>query len=82
MIHVMPSTARTREGVISRIVLDFPVGTLVTQHRQAAQYVITEYGIATLKDKTIRQRADELIAVAHPDYRSELKKEARKHYWP
>ena len=82
VIHVMPSTAKTKDGVISRVVVDFPVGTLVTQHRQATQYVVTEYGIANLKGKTMRQRAGELIAVAHPDFRAELEKEARKRYWP
>jgi len=82
VIHVMPSTAKTKDGVISRVVVDFPVGTLVTQHRQATQYVVTEYGIANLKGKTMRQRAGELIAVAHPDFRAELEKEVRKRYWP
>jgi acyl-CoA hydrolase len=40
--------------------------------------VVTEYGIATLRGKTLRQRADELMAVAHPDFRAELAKEARR----
>ncbi|MFI5177863.1 MAG: acetyl-CoA hydrolase/transferase C-terminal domain-containing protein, partial [Vicinamibacterales bacterium] len=39
-----------------------------------------EYGIATLRGKTIRQRAEELIAVAHPDFRAELRKEAASLY--
>ena len=82
IIHVMPSTAKTKDGVISRIAVDLPVGTWVTQHRQAAQYIVTEYGIANLKGKTIRQRAEELIAVAHPDFRPELKKGAQRLYWP
>jgi 4-hydroxybutyrate CoA-transferase len=82
VIHVMPSTAKTEEGVISRIVIDFPRGTLITHHRQVAQYIVTEYGIANLKGKTMRQRVDELIAVAHPDFRAELQKEAKKLYWP
>jgi acyl-CoA hydrolase len=78
----MPSTATTKDGVISRIVVDFPVGTLVTQHRQAAQYIVTEYGVANLKGKTLRQRIEELIAVAHPDFREDLRKQAQKLYWP
>ncbi|UCG84310.1 MAG: hypothetical protein JSW38_05725 [Dehalococcoidia bacterium] len=82
VIHVMPSTANTKDGLISRIVVDFPVGTLVTQHRQASQFVVTEYGIANLMGKTIRQRVEELISVAHPDFRAELMKRAREIYWP
>ncbi len=82
IIHVMPSTAKTKDGVISRIAVDLPLGTWVTQHRQAAQYIVTEYGIANLMGKTIRQRAEELIAVAHPDFRAELKKGAQRLYWP
>jgi acyl-CoA hydrolase len=40
--------------------------------------VVTEYGIARLKGKSIRERASELIAVAHPDFRNELRAEAKK----
>jgi 4-hydroxybutyrate CoA-transferase len=43
-------------------------------------YVITEFGIARLFGKTLKQRAQELIAVAHPDFRADLKKEADKMY--
>jgi len=39
---------------------------------------VTEYGVAMLKGKTLRERANELIAIAHPDFRGELKEEARK----
>ena len=45
-------------------------------------YVVTEYGIAWLKGKTLRQRTRELIAMAHPDFRAELKKEAQELSWP
>jgi acyl-CoA hydrolase len=44
--------------------------------------VITEYGIARLKGKTQRQRAEELIAIAHPNFRDDLRKEARRLFWP
>jgi acyl-CoA hydrolase len=57
-------------------------GTIVTVPRTISDYVITEYGIAHIKGKTQRQRALELIGIAHPDFRSELKKEAEKLYWP
>jgi acyl-CoA hydrolase len=42
--------------------------------------VVTEYGIATLKGKSIRERINELVAIAHPDFRSELRSEARHLY--
>ena len=45
-------------------------------------YVVTEYGIAQLKGKTLRQRTRELIAMAYPDFRAELKKEAQELSWP
>lgn len=42
------------------------------------EYVVTEYGIAVLRGKTVKQRAEELIHVAHPKFREELLFEARK----
>ncbi|HEY7269238.1 MAG TPA: acetyl-CoA hydrolase/transferase C-terminal domain-containing protein, partial [Dehalococcoidia bacterium] len=53
-------------------------GSLVTIPRFYADCVVTEYGIARLAGKTHRQRANELIAVAHPDFRAELRKEAER----
>jgi len=41
---------------------------------------VTEHGIATLRGKTLRQRVEELLAVAHPDFRAELRAEARRLY--
>jgi acyl-CoA hydrolase len=58
-----------------------PEGTFVTVPREFSDYVVTEYGVAKLRGKTLRQRAAELIAIAHPDHRSELKEEARRLYW-
>jgi rod shape-determining protein MreB len=47
-----------------------------------ADYVVTEYGAVRLKGKTLRERALELVNIAHPDFRAELLKEARRLYWP
>jgi 4-hydroxybutyrate CoA-transferase len=69
-------------GGSSTIVPQMPEGSLVTIPRQFADYVVTEYGIASLAGKSHRERAEELIAIAHPDHRAELKKEARKLFWP
>lgn len=79
-ITVLPSTARG--GTISRIMPHLPEGTAITLQRNIADLVVTEYGVAKLRNKTIRQRCEELIAIAHPDFRAELKKEAQKLYWP
>jgi len=73
---VLPSTAR--DGKISRIVPTLTAGSAVTTSKNNVNYVVTEYGVAQLRGKTIRQRAQELIAIAHPDFRPELKEAARK----
>ena len=75
-ICVLPSTAVG--GTVSRIVSAFEPGQVVTVPRDLADYVVTEYGIAQLLNKTERERANELIAVAHPDCRAELRRLAEK----
>lgn len=74
-IILLPSTAM--DGAISRIVPMLEAGSMVTIPRYFADIVITEYGIARLLGKNHRERVDELIAVAHPDHRSELRAAAR-----
>ena len=78
-IIVLPSTAR--KGAASRIVPCLEPGTAVTIPRNCADYVVTEYGIARLRGKSLRRRAEELIAISHPDFRAELRKEAQRLYW-
>ena len=46
--------------------------------RNYADHIVTEYGIARLKGKTIRERINEIIAIAHPNFRAELGKEGEK----
>lgn len=75
-VCVMPATAR--KGAVSRIVPLFERGQVVTVPRDIADTVVTEYGIARLLNRTIRERAEELIAIAHPDFRAELRAEAQK----
>jgi acetyl-CoA hydrolase len=56
-------------------------GAGVVTTRNHVRYVITEYGIADLYGKTIRQRAQQLINIAHPDFRPDLLKKANElHY--
>ena len=79
-ITLLPSTAL--EGSVSKIVAQMEAGSFVTIPRFYADIIVTEYGIARLWGKNHRQRAEELIAVAHPDFRAELKKEAQRLLWP
>ena len=79
-IIALSSTAKG--GSISRIVPQFDPGTIVTVPRTLADIIVTEYGIAKLKGKTQRQRAEELISVAHPDFRTELRKKMARLFWP
>ncbi len=75
-ILVLPST--TKGDTISRIVPFLKEGTGFTLHRGDVQYVVTEYGIAYLKGKSLRERAMDLIAIAHPKFRQGLIDEAKK----
>ncbi|MEW6297306.1 MAG: acetyl-CoA hydrolase/transferase C-terminal domain-containing protein [Thermodesulfobacteriota bacterium] len=79
-VIVLPST--TSDGKISRIVPLIEEGSFVTSPRQFTDYVVTEYGVARLFGKTQRRRAEELIAIAHPDFRPELEKAAKRLFWP
>jgi len=75
-ITVFPSTGAG--GKVSRISARMLQGSTVTIPRQFADCVVTEYGIARLWGKTLRQRAAELISIAHPGFRAELAAESRK----
>lgn len=77
-IIAMPST--TGKGKISKIVAYLDEGSAVTTSRNDVDYIITEYGIAALKGKTLRQRAAALIAIAHPDFRESLIAEFEKRF--
>lgn len=69
-IIAMPSTAK--HGLVSRIVTIITEGSAITTPRNDVNYVVTEYGIAQLKGKTIKERAVELIKIAHPKFRPML----------
>lgn len=76
-IIALPSTAKQ----FSRIVPMLKQGAGVVTTRNHVRYVVTEYGIADLYGKTIRQRARQLIGIAHPDFRKELTRQAEElHY--
>ena len=75
-ILALQSTAKN--GEVSRIVTFLKEGAGVTLNRGDIHYVITEYGIAYLHGKNIRERAMELISIAHPKFRPSLIQEAKK----
>ena len=79
-ITLMRSTAVN--GSISCIITQFEPGDIVTVPRAYADYVVTEFGVARLMGKTLRERSEELIAIAHPDFREELKEQAKELFWP
>ena len=79
-ILALPSTAA--QGRVSRIVARMAEGSIISIPRTLTDYIVTEYGIIELKGKTQRHRAEALIEIAHPDFRKELAKEARKMFWP
>jgi acyl-CoA hydrolase len=73
---VLPSTAK--DGRISRIVPVLDPGTLVTTSKNDVNYVVTEYGVAQLRGKSMRERARALIGIAHPDFRPGLEEQAAR----
>lgn len=75
-IIALPSTAKNDE--ISRISPLLPEGSGVTTTRNDVHYVVTEYGVASLYGKSIRQRARELINIAHPKFREQLTASAQE----
>jgi len=75
-VVVIPSTAK--QGKISRIVPELDAGTSVTVGRADIDFVVTEYGIGRLRGKSLSERARELISIAHPDFRDELKQAFQK----
>ncbi|HUS14835.1 MAG TPA: acetyl-CoA hydrolase/transferase C-terminal domain-containing protein [Chloroflexia bacterium] len=70
-IIAVPATAMG--GAVSRIVSTLEPGAGVTTTRNDVHYVVTEYGVADLYGKSVRQRARALIGIAHPDFRADLR---------
>jgi acyl-CoA hydrolase len=73
------STYKDKDGVVhSRIKPTLTPGAVVTVPRSIVQYIVTEYGIVQMKAKSIWDRADALIHIAHPDFRDDLVKAANE----
>lgn len=77
---IMAFSSRTAKGY-SKIKHVLDPGATVTVPRNYVDHVVTEYGIARLVGKTLKERAAALIGIAHPDFRAELTKEAKKLMW-
>jgi acyl-CoA hydrolase/GNAT superfamily N-acetyltransferase len=78
-IIALPSTADG--GAVSRIVATLRPGAGVVTTRVAVHYVVTEYGIAYLRGKSVQERVMALVTIAHPDFREELLAKAVEHRW-
>lgn len=68
----LPATAGDGDSRVSRIVAALPAGAVVTTPRHQLDVVITEFGAAHLRGRTVRERARAIAAIAHPDHRDEL----------
>ncbi len=79
-IIALPSTAK--KGAVSRIVAALDPGTAVTTMRADVDYVVTEHGIAHLRGKGLRDRAEALLAIAHPAFHDQIRDEAAAVYGP
>ncbi|HSF40914.1 MAG TPA: acetyl-CoA hydrolase/transferase C-terminal domain-containing protein [Thermoanaerobaculia bacterium] len=75
-IIALPATAKN--GTVSRIQATFEEGAGVVTSRGDIHYVVTEFGVADLWGKNIRQRTEALVGIAHPDFRAELLSTAKK----
>ncbi len=78
-IIAMASATTKRDGTrISKIKSILTPGAIVTMSRNNIDYIVTENGIAHMKARTVRDRVDNLIAIAHPEFKEELRAEANK----
>lgn len=75
---ILAFRSTTRDGAHSHIVPHLSTGAVVTTSRVDVDYVVTEHGVACLRGLSIRERVQELIRIAHPDFRDYLKSEARR----
>jgi len=80
-IIAVPSSSFLDGARISRIVPTLAPGTVVTTPRAFVDYLVTEHGIATLRGRSLRQRAQALTSVAHPDFRAELQEAAERMFY-
>jgi acyl-CoA hydrolase len=76
---IVAFASTTKGGTISKIKSILTPGAAVSISRNLADTIITEYGVAELRGRTVRERADALIAIAHPSFRQQLRQEAKEY---
>ena len=74
---IIAFASTTKQGTVSKIKAALTPGAAVSIPRNYADIVVTEYGVARLRGRSIRERAEALIAIAYPDFRQELRKQAQ-----
>jgi itaconate CoA-transferase len=67
----------THQGEVSRVVPSFAPGTVITNPRMDTHFLATEYGVVNLKGKSTKERALDIVSIAHPKFRDDLLKEAQ-----
>ncbi len=77
---IMAIASTAKKGTVSKIVPFLDEGAAVTTSRTDVDYVVTEFGIAALRGKSLKQRAAALIRIAHPDFRKGLREEYEKRF--
>lgn len=81
-IIAMPSANVMKDGtMLSKIVTTLKPGAGVVTGRNHVHYIVTEYGVADLYGKSIRQRVKALVGISHPDFRADLEKQAKELHW-
>ncbi|MFA6316384.1 MAG: acetyl-CoA hydrolase/transferase C-terminal domain-containing protein [Elusimicrobiota bacterium] len=75
---VIAVASTAKNGTLSTILPVLPQGSAVTLHRANCDHVVTEFGVAYMRGRTVRERANNLIAISHPDHRAELRTQAAK----
>ncbi len=77
---IIACRSTAKNGSLSTITMGLKAGTPVTLHRSHTDFVVTEFGVAKLRGRTLRERAEALINIAHPDFRDQLREEAKGIY--
>ena len=77
----LASTHKKKDGTLKSNIVPFvPGGSVVSAPRSMIQYVATEFGVAKLSGLSLRERAEAMISIAHPDFRDELGRYARENF--
>lgn len=77
---ILAFASRSKKG-LPKIKPMLTPGAAVTIPRNYVDYIVTEYGVARMRGRSVKERAEQLIAIAHPDDRAELRKEAQKLFY-